>query len=314
MRKNDSTLSAHLMDGSRVPVVVPTRYYAYASDGKKFSTAAMVEFISACGFDGMDVSFDLYTDLGNPLCYEDDIYSLLSSLGNMANKKGLSLPSCHLPFYMPSPDDTSAMKPYLRSLREGILAAAYLHIPVAVIHPIVRHSSLCNYVKWREENIAYLSPLRELAETKGVTLAIENMTGIPYPNKPKELVFGSRAKDIRLLADKLDCGICWDTGHAHLTGLCQSAELHTVGERLRMLHIHDNDAQNDAHLIPMTATEGGVDFADFAQGLSAVGFGSMAWRCLNLEIKTSHLPSDTQVRAAYAAKTWVAAKRLAEMI
>lgn len=305
-------MSVSLMDGTKIPVVVPSRYYAYACDtARRFSSTAMVDFIADSGFDGLDLSFDLFSDLGNPLCVEGDIYSVLYSLGNRAEKRGLSLPSCHLPFYMPSPDDTMAMKRYIRGLTEGIKAAAYLKIPAAVIHPIVRHSSVCNYNRWKKENLAFLTPLRELAGQRGVTLCIENMTGIPYPHEPKEWVFGSRAKDVRWLADKLDCGICWDFGHAHLTGLCQSAELSTVCDRLRMVHIHDNDGRGDTHLNPF---DGGVDWEDAAEGLRAIGYGSMAWRCMNLEIKTSHLPADIVTRQQYAARTLNAAKRLARLI
>ena len=301
-----------MMDGEKIPVILPTRYHAYACDTqRKFSSAAMVDFIADSGFDGLDLSLDLFTDLGNPFCVEGDIYSVLYSLGNRAKNRGLTIPSCHLPFYMPNPDDKAAMKPFIRGLNEGIKAAAYLKIPAAVIHPIVRHSSVCNYNRWKEENLAFLSPLRELAAQKGVTLCIENMTGIPYPHQPRELVFGSRAKDIRWLADKLDTGICWDFGHANLTGLCQSAELHTVGDRLRMVHIHDNNAKTDNHLLPF---DGDVDWADASEGLRAIGYGSMAWRCLNMEIKTSHLSSDLSTRQAYAAKTLNAAKRLASLI
>lgn len=304
-------MDIRLMDGRRIPIVVPSRYFAYTADGKKFSTTAMVDFVADNGFDGIDVSFDLFSDLGNPLCVEGDIYSVLYSLGNRAKFHGLTLPVCHLPFYMPNPDDTSKMKPFVRSLIEGIKAAAYLKIPTAVVHPIVRHSSACNYIKWREENMTFLSPLRDLAEKYGITLAIENMTGIPYPSQPKELVFGSRAKDVRLLADKLDCGVCWDFGHANLTGLCQSAELHTVGERLSMLHIHDNDGRLDNHLNPFA---GKIDWADAAEGLRAIGFASMAWSCLNLEIKTSHLPSEPMARQNYAMQTRAAARKLAAII
>lgn len=304
-------MSVNLMDGGRVPVILPSRYFAYTPDGRRLSSAAMVDFIADNGFDGIDVSFDLFSDLGNPLCCEGDIYSVLYSMGNRAASRGLTLPVCHLPFYMPNPDDDRAMKPFARALREGIKAAAYLKIPTAVIHPIVRHSSACTYPKWRDENLTFLFPLCELAQEKGVTLAIENMTGIPYPSQPKELVFGSRAKDVRWLADKLDCGVCWDFGHANLTGLCQSAELHTVGDRLRMVHVHDNDGKNDTHLNPFN---GEIDWNDAAEGLRAVGFTSMAWRCLNMEIKTSHLPADTAIRQQYAAGTLNAAKKLASMI
>ena len=310
--KGGETVSVSMMDGEKIPVILPTRYHAYACDTqRKFSSAAMVDFIADSGFDGLDLSLDLFTDLGNPFCVEGDIYSVLYSLGNRAKNRGLTIPSCHLPFYMPNPDDKAAMKPFIRGLNEGIKAAAYLKIPAAVIHPIVRHSSVCNYNRWKEENLAFLSPLRELAAQKGVTLCIENMTGIPYPHQPRELVFGSRAKDIRWLADKLDTGICWDFGHANLTGLCQSAELHTVGDRLRMVHIHDNNAKTDNHLLPF---DGDVDWADAAEGLRLCEFLSASNRCLDLELKTSDLPADRSLRLAHASQAIHAARRLAGMM
>ena len=89
-------MDIRLMDGSRIPVVVPSRYFAYTSDGRKFSTTAMVDFVADNGFNGIDVSFDLFSDLGNPLCVEGDIYSVLYSLGNRAKMRGLTLPVCHL--------------------------------------------------------------------------------------------------------------------------------------------------------------------------------------------------------------------------
>lgn len=304
-------MDVNMMDGSRIPVIVPSRYHALTAEGRRFSMAAMADFVAACGFDGIDLSFDILSGIGDTFAQDGSHKSVLFSLGNRAAALGLSLPVCHLTFYMPDPDNIPAMSRFVRELREGLEAAAFLKIPAAVIHPIVRHSSVAMYESWLSENLAFLSPLRELAGRLGVMLIIENMTGQPYPNAPDEAVYGSRAEDIRALADKLDTGICWDFGHAHLSGLCQSAGLSVVGDRLRMIHIHDNDGKRDLHRIPF---DGDVDWADAAAGLRAIGFGSMAWRCMNMEIKTSHLPSDLAIRQAYAAKTLKAAVRLASLI
>lgn len=300
-----------LMDGERIPVIVPTRYYSYTSDGRRFSMAAMTDFVADNGFDGMDLSLDTVEELGNPITGDDAWRATLYTLGNRAAAKGLTIPVCHLPFAMPNPDDDRAMTRFARSLSQGIEAAAFLHIPTAVIHPIVRHSSRVSYNAWFSENIAFLSVLRKKANRLGVVLAVENMTGIPYPAHPTETVYGCRAEDLRVLADKLDVGICWDFGHAHLSGLCQSPELNVIGDRLRMMHIHDNDGRTDSHLPPFGGT---VDWDDVAQGLRAIGFTSMAWRCLNLELKSSHLPTDRALRDQHAAAALRAAHRLAQKI
>ena len=56
-----------------------------------------------------------------------------------------------------------------------------------------------------------------------------------------------------MIADKYagdNIGICWDFGHAHLTGLDQVQALEYVGKRLKITHIHDNFYNNDHHIIP----------------------------------------------------------------
>ncbi len=299
--------------GESVSVTVPTRYYAGQPDGRRFSLSAAADFLSDAGFDGADLSLELVDGLDGRL--GDDWRSVLYSFGNRAAARGLTLPMCHLPFYMPDPDDGAAMARFSRAVAGGLHAAAMLHIPDAVIHPIVRHSSRRCRDSWRSENLAYLSPLRELAGRLGVRLCIENMAGRAYPTAPDEAIFGSRAADIRELADALDTGVCWDFGHANLSGLCQSAELELLHGRLCAIHIHDNDGRTDTHRIPGDCpASAAVDWQDAAEGLRLADFLSTSNRCLDMELKTSDLSSDSGTRLAYAVRTLAAAKALAERI
>ena len=299
--------------GEQIRVTVPTRYYAYSSDGRRFSLTAAAEFLANAGFDGVDLSLD-------ELDANDDIYrSVLYSFGSRAAAKGLTIPMCHLPFYMPSPDDSAAMTRFAREISAGIRMAAMLKIPDAVIHPIVRHESRRCREQWLAENISFLAPVRELAGKLGVNLCIENMTGKPYAAHPSEAVYGSTARDVLELAERLDTVVCWDFGHANLTGLCQSAELEKLRGRVRCVHIHDNDGVKDTHRIPFdpsaTAPIGGsIDWEDAAEGLRLCEFLSTSNRCLNLELKSSDLPSDLAVRNAHASRALFAAERLSNLL
>ena len=299
--------------GEQIRVTVPTRYYAYSSDGRRFSLTAAAEFLANAGFDGVDLSLD-------ELDANDDIYrSVLYSFGSRAAAKGLTIPMCHLPFYMPSPDDSAAMTRFAREISAGIRMAAMLKIPDAVIHPIVRHESRRCREQWLAENISFLAPVRELAGKLGVNLCIENMTGKPYAAHPSEAVYGSTARDVLELAERLDTVVCWDFGHANLTGLCQSAELEKLRGRVRCVHIHDNDGVKDTHRIPFdpsaTAPIGGsIDWEDAAEGLRLCEFLSTSNKCLNLELKSSDLPSDLAVRNAHASRALFAAERLSNLL
>ncbi len=300
--------------GERVRITVPTRYHAYASDGRKYSLTAAADFLADAGFHGVDLSLDEPEPDG-----DDALRSVLYSFGNRAAARGLTIPMCHLPFFMPNPDDKTAMARFSREIASGLRMAAMLKIPDAVIHPIVRHESRRCRVLWLSENMHFLMPLRDLAGKLGVTLCIENMTGKPYAAHPSEAVYGSTAADILELAERLDAMVCWDFGHANLTGLCQSAELEKLRGKVRCLHIHDNDGAQDSHRIPFdcpaaTPLGGAVDWEDAAEGLRLCEFLSTSNKCINMELKSSNLPADPSARRSHAAKAISAAEKLANMI
>ncbi len=295
--------------GARVSVIVPTRYHAYTSGVSKYSLTAAADFLADAGFDGADLSLDQPEPDG-----DGALRSVLYGFGNRAAARGLKLPVCHLPFYMPSPDDAAAMARFSREIAAGIQGAAMLKIPEAVIHPIVRHGSQRSREAWLTENRIFLTPLRELTERLEIRLCVENMAGKPYAAHPAEAVYGSRAADLLMLADLLDADICWDFGHANLTGLCQSAELEQLRGRVRVLHIHDNDGVTDSHLIPFQGGSTAVDWTDAAEGLRLCEFLAIPGRCLDMELKTSHLPADKAPRLEHAARAIHAARRLAGMM
>lgn len=299
--------------GGGVPMMVtaPTRYYGYRGDGGKYSLSAAADFLADAGFDGADLSLDQPEPDGDEV-----LRSVLYAFGNRAAARGLAIPVCHLPFYMPSPDDGAAMARFSKEVAAGIRAAAMLGIPDGVIHPIVRHSSSRSRDRWLTDNLSFLTPLRDLAEGLGVRLCVENMAGKPYPFHPTEVIYGSRPLDLLELAEALDLDICWDFGHAHLTGLCQSAALDKLRGRVRVIHVHDNDGRMDTHGIPAlppTSTDR-IDWQDAAEGLRLCAFTASPDRCMNMELKSSHLPADRGLRLNHAAHAIAAARKIAEMI
>ena len=276
---------------------VPTRFYGWCPDGR-YSLSASLQNLHDCGFTAADVSLE------NISLLDDAWQSVLYAAASRAKALGMTLPVCHLPFYMPSPDDQVAMQRFAREQARGIEAAALMGIPVAVIHPIARHSSRTSKQEWFAENIAYLSPLCEKAKKLGVTLAVENMASTK--ESEHDHLYGCRAVEIVAIAKKLDIKTCWDTGHAHTAGLAQSHEIALLGGTLAAVHLHDNDG-SDAHVVPLT---GQIDWADVARGLAAVGYEGV----LDFETKTSHLAMYDPAREQLAADTLGAARTLTRML
>lgn len=70
---------------------------------------------------------------------------------------------------------------------------------------------------------------------------------------------------------------CFDTGHANLIGLDFEDFITTLGNRLKVLHIHDNDGMSDLHQIPFTFTRNrenvsSTDWEGFIRGLRTIRF------------------------------------------
>lgn len=96
-----------------------------------------------------------------------------------------------------------------------------------------------------------LEELKVFAHHRGVEVLLENI-----PN--------AMASAERLVAfleqTHLDLNFCLDTGHANMNeGVAAAFEL--MKNRLRSTHVHDNDGQHDAHLAPLCAAGGTIDWS-----------------------------------------------------
>ena len=100
--------------------------------------------------------------------------------------------------------------------------------------------------------------LKIFAKERGVQILLENI--------PSEL-----SAPERMLAffqyTRLDLKVCFDTGHAHMTGGVQAA-FRTLRERIAAIHLHDNHGEKDEHLLPF---EGEIDWAQTIRDFRSAG-------------------------------------------
>ena len=96
------------------------------------------------------------------------------------------------------------------------------------------------------------------AKERGAQILLENI--------PSEL--SSPEHILKFLQyTRLDLKICFDTGHAHLTGGIEAA-YRALHDRIAIVHLHDNHGDTDEHLLPY---EGEIDWAQAVPGLRAAG-------------------------------------------
>lgn len=96
--------------------------------------------------------------------------------------------------------------------------------------------------------LSSIEHLRAFARPLGVTLLLENT--------PNELATPEKLREILKDLHYPDLGICFDTGHAHLTGSVHQA-FDVLASRIRSTHVHDNHHDRDSHLWP---GDGGIDW------------------------------------------------------
>jgi sugar phosphate isomerase/epimerase len=173
----------------------------------------------------------------------------------IAADAGLRFDSVHGVFgpqYDPSSPDDSVRRSSVAAYRcEGLLALE-LGGPAVVVHPSPQHTR--NAKAPGPDDSARLDALRrsavELAaigREQGVMFLLENLPPEYAVARP-----GVVAQVVREL-DAPQLRMCFDIGHAHMTGDA-IADLDACRDVISYLHVHDNDASRDAHLIPGDGT------------------------------------------------------------
>lgn len=277
----------------KIIVCAPSRIYCEYQGGR-FSFSAMVDYFSEIGAKAIDMSFDT-VDMN-----DDSRQIVLYVAARRAADKNISIPTCHLPFYMPDPSDRSLMARFSRELCQAIDMASLMKITYAVTHPIALHSSRCCREEWLRSNVEFLKPIAEYARAKNIVLCIENMAS---RDDQSDHLYGCRAEEILEIADKIGTDTCFDVGHANISGLVCSEEMQKLGDRMSVLHIHDNDGRRDSHGIPFTF---GVDWDDVANGIRLSGFCGV----ISVETTAWALPPDNNCRTEFGKKTLAAGERL----
>ena len=114
--------------------------------------------------------------------------------------------------------------------------------------------------------------LRIFAKERGVRLLIENtVSELGNPARLIQFLNYTRLDDV---------GICFDAGHAHLTGGA-SEGLDTLKERMVTAHLHDNHGEKDEHLLPLAVAPGqaesgnrGIQWSELIEEISRAESGS----------------------------------------
>ena len=172
---------------------------------------------------------------------------------------GMTCNQSHAPF----PTDVPQVQSYLKRAIECTAEAGGKY---CVIHPMNDGTP--------EENAEMYWTLLPFAKEHGVKIATENMWN--WNADKTASVFAACATDESFVAhlDAVgddDLVACLDLGHAEMRGSGSGAVnmIHALGDRLKCLHIHDNDLLHDSHQLPYTMQ---IDFDPILAALKEIGY------------------------------------------
>lgn len=249
--------------------------------------------LARAGFSCADFSLNAYLDNGS--IYQSSINSFFDhtvlELENLftphkfaAKNAGIRINQMHMPYPLFLPGGNQEINDYLRHevAVKSLRICAFLECPYIVVHGFKLAGYLGTEEREWERTEAFLHFIAPLARELGITICMENL----YDSVGGHLVEGPGC-DARKMAERIDrfnegyraqvLGFCFDTGHANLVGLDFEDFIVTLGHRLKVLHIHDNDGIGDLHQIPYTFSrarenKASTDWEGFLRGLGRIRY------------------------------------------
>lgn len=236
--------------------------------------AKAMDFFAQAGFEAVDINFcaPIYKEpfRHEPILdgnWQENLDEVMAAI----RRNGLVISHTHLPFYNYEMEDKEYLAFCNEMMYRAVDATAYVGATLAVIHPH-RDPAKRTLV---DRTVELLTPIRDYARERGVTLCLENM----FTTKPEELVE---------MVDRLECAACWDVGHANYGGFDPYASMCVVGKRIQVLHLHDNYGTRDDHNIPYYGT---VNWSEVMRALRDIGYEGT----FNYEVSASNLPEEMRM-------------------
>ena len=139
-----------------------------------------------------------------------------------------------------------------------------------VLHCDALHDTDLSMDEKIQMNVNKLKIIADHIKNKDITVCLENLSRI---NRNADEIL-----NIINLVGSPKLGVCLDTGHLNLTDKDQTAFIMKSGDKLKALHIANNDGTSDQHTMPFA--RGKVDFVKVVQALRQIGYDGL----FNLEI------------------------------
>lgn len=201
------------------------------------------------GFDGIDLGFGTgFFDDGK---WEERAYKIKECL----DKENMVCSQVHLPYYgiFESSEIYREEKEY--EIKSAFKCMSILGAKWGAYHPMSSTNFDYDPKRAMVDNKEKIKNYLEEASKYNVGIAVENLP--VFPDCPQYNFFTSNYEDHCELVDSFNSelvGVCWDFGHANLMTYDKAKVFDIMGERVKIVHIHNNIGLCDMHIAPCLGT------------------------------------------------------------
>ncbi|NLP47736.1 MAG: sugar phosphate isomerase/epimerase [Clostridiales bacterium] len=235
-----------------------------------FGEEEAIRILAQIGFDALDYSM-FHQDHDTSVVFSDNFESYALKLKKIAEDEGIYFNQAHAPFPSFRHDDDEYNRKIIPTIIRSIAFAGVLGAEQIIVHPVAFQSDK------KEKNLELYNFLLPTAKEYKIKIALENMFG-RNPNNGQIIAnVCSTGQEFAEYMDALDPEhfvACLDLGHAGLVGQTAQDMIRTLGsDRLKSLHVHDNDHVVDWHTLPFTVSDSkSLDWHEIMAALKEINY------------------------------------------
>lgn len=244
----------------------------------KYTKDEKIKCMKLCkeaGFDAVD--FSLCEMIDDASEFNGDSYrEIAMNYRKAADELGIKINQTHTPFRFKNWEDEEHYGNVIYPrIVKSLEISAILGAEIAIVHPLHYDEYHGREEEWFERNMKFYESLIPYCKEYGIKCGIENM----WRNDPLRRYIThdtcSRKEEFVRYIDTLNSEYmvgCLDVGHVGLP--LQDDEAHdfvrALGhDRLKSLHVHDNDYKGDQHSLPYV---GKMNWEELARSLGEIDY------------------------------------------
>ena len=234
-----------------------------ATFAAKFGDHDAIKTLAQIGYDALDYSmFDMLSP--NSPINKSDYREYAKSLRKTADDYNIIFTQSHAPFpsyiQYPNKDQEKFNEIIVFEIIKAMEITSIIGGKIIIVHPIILKNQ--TYQERKDFNINFFSNLLPYCKKFNVKIAFENIWGWDEPEKKVIPGVCSTAQEFIDYLDSLNeiaknhFVACLDVGHGEMAGNGAKSTVELINalgcDRLKALHVHDNDKTGDLHTLPFT--------------------------------------------------------------